>query len=60
MTIDPAFLELLACPRCRGGLRMEAAREELHCAVCSLAYPVKDGIPDLLPESGRSTVDESN
>ena len=58
MTIDPAFLEILACPRCRTGLRWVAEREELLCAACALAYPVKDGIPDLLPESGRSAVDE--
>ncbi len=59
MTIDPAFLEILACPRCRAELSWEAEREELLCAACALAYPVKDGIPDLLPESGRSTADDT-
>ncbi len=59
MSIDAAFLEILACPRCRGSLAWLAEREELHCAACALAYPVEAGIPDLLPESGRVTTNES-
>jgi uncharacterized protein YbaR (Trm112 family) len=58
MSFDSAFLDILACPRCRASLAWVERRAELHCADCSLAYPVKDGIPDLLPESGRSTADD--
>lgn len=41
---------VLACPRCRQGLAVAPA--ELRCAGCGAAYPVKDGVPDLLPWAG--------
>ncbi len=43
---------LLACPRCRGPLddAGSAAAPALRCAVCSVAYPVEQGIPVLLAE----------
>ena len=52
--LDPAFLALLACPLCRGPLRLAAGGEALRCEACRKAYPIVDGIPDLLPESGRN------
>ena len=54
MKLDPALLEILACPLCRGELDWLEAKAELVCAACAKAYPVVDGIPDLLPESGRN------
>ena len=45
---DPAVLSQLACPACRGGLRLEETR--LVCAGCGRAYPVVDGIPVLIAE----------
>ena len=59
MTFDVSMLEILACPRCRGELAWVAEKEELLCSACALAYPVAAGIPDLLPESGRSVNDAS-
>ncbi len=53
MQLDPSLLEILACPLCRGDLTWVEADDELVCAACAKAYPVLDGIPDLLPESGR-------
>jgi hypothetical protein len=26
---------------------------EFHCAACRLAYPIRDGVPELLPEEAR-------
>jgi uncharacterized protein len=55
MKFDPAMLEILACPTCKGGLKLVAGdRPGLNCSTCRLSYPLVDGIPDLLPESGRS------
>ena len=48
VTLDPALLALLACPRCKGPLVYDAERSQLTCAVCAKAYAVKDGIPDLV------------
>jgi len=59
MKLDPAFIALMACPVCRGGLRLDEAKAELVCDACDCAYPVRDGIPDLLPESGRSLREEA-
>ncbi len=57
----PDLLDILACPLCKGALTLAAAREEggeivagtLACAACDEAYPIEDGIPDLLPPDLR-------
>lgn len=56
MTIDPALLEILACPRCRASLRDDREAGELVCTSeeCGLAYPVRDGIPVLLVDEARA------
>lgn len=62
MEFDRELLKILACPSCLGPLGAQSADEagpELVCEACRVAYPVKDGIPDLLPESAR-TLDESD
>ena len=54
-TLDPALLELLACPASRHPLRLDEAAAELVCTDpgCGLAYPVRDGIPVLLVDEAR-------
>ncbi|UCF69638.1 MAG: Trm112 family protein [Acidobacteriota bacterium] len=44
---------MLACPRCREKLVLVEDESGLRCVRCRLFYPVQDGIPQLLPESGR-------
>lgn len=51
MNIDPALLEIIVCPDCHGSLAAQS--EELVCADCGLAYPVKDDIPVLLVDEAR-------
>jgi SAM-dependent methyltransferase len=51
--MNPAVLELLACPACKGDLRDEGAA--LACAACEARYEVKDGIPDLRVPSDTRT-----
>ena len=51
MNLDPALLEIIVCPDCRGDLAVEA--EELVCQSCGLAYPVRDDIPVLLVDEAR-------
>ena len=55
MRIDPALLEVLACPSCRSPLRVDEAASELVCTSgsCGLAYPVRDDIPVLLVDEAR-------
>ena len=55
MDLDPGLLEILACPACRAGLRVDEAAQELLCTGCGLAYPVRDDIPVLLVDEARPT-----
>ena len=51
-TLDPWFLELLACPGCDAHppLTLDVARNTLNCACGRYAFPIRDGIPILLIE----------
>jgi len=50
---DPKMLELLVCPLTRDTLIYDAARQELISRAAKLAYPIRDGIPIMLPEEAR-------
>jgi uncharacterized protein len=51
--IDPKLLEILVCPLTKGPLDYDAARQELISSQARLAYPIRDGIPIMLPEEAR-------
>lgn len=51
--LDPAVLELLVCPVTRGPLSYDAKADELVSKDAKLAYPVRDGIPIMLPDEAR-------
>ena len=51
--MDKKLLEILVCPVCKGQLRFDKAKAELVCKVDRLAYPIRDGIPIMLPEEAR-------
>jgi uncharacterized protein YbaR (Trm112 family) len=51
--IDPKLLELLVCPLTKGRLDYDAERQELISSGAKLAYPIRDGIPIMLPEEAR-------
>ena len=53
MKLDPALLEILACPDCKQPLRADHDASELVCTGCGLAYPVRDDIPVLLIDEAR-------
>ena len=57
--IDTRLLELLACPLTKGPLVWDAERGELVSRLAKLAYPVRDGIPVMLPSEARA-VDPEN
>ena len=52
--IDVRMLELLACPLTKGPLVWDAERGELVSRLARLAYPVRDGIPVMLPSEART------
>jgi uncharacterized protein YbaR (Trm112 family) len=51
--IDPRLLEILVCPLTKGPLEYDRAAGELISRRAGLAYPVRDGIPIMLPEEAR-------
>ncbi len=53
LEIDPKLLELLVCPLTKGNLAYDRERNELISRLARLAYPVRDGIPILLPSEAR-------
>jgi hypothetical protein len=52
-TVDPKLLEILVCPMTKGALEYDAAKQELVSRSAKLAYPIRDGIPIMLPEEAR-------
>jgi uncharacterized protein len=51
--VDPRLLEILVCPVTRATLSYDAARQELISRAAKLAYPIRDGVPIMLPEEAR-------
>ena len=56
-SIDPKLLEILVCPLTKGPLEFDAARQELSSRAAKLAYPIRDGIPIMLPDEARQLED---
>jgi uncharacterized protein len=52
------MMDILACPTCKGGLKLTAVEEKgdevitgsLYCAKCQVTYPITGAIPNLLPQ----------
>jgi len=52
-TVDPKLLEILVCPLTKTPLRYDAERQELISDAARLAYPIRDGVPIMLPDEAR-------
>ncbi|WP_291843702.1 Trm112 family protein [Maricaulis sp.] len=55
--VDPKLLEILVCPVTRETLHYDRDAHELISKGAGLAYPVRDGIPIMLPEEARQIED---
>ena len=55
--IDPRLLEILVCPVTRGPLVYDRARAELVSPGARLAYPIREGVPIMMPEEARTLDD---
>jgi uncharacterized protein len=51
--IDPLLLEILVCPVTKQPLNWDKEAQELISKAAGLAYPVRKGIPIMLPEEAR-------
>jgi hypothetical protein len=54
--VDPRLLEILVCPVTRGALEYDRSADELISRSANLAYPIRDGVPIMLPEEARELV----
>lgn len=55
--VDPRLLEILVCPVTHGPLSYDRIKGELISESARLAYPVRDGVPVMLPEEARALVE---
>ncbi len=51
--VDPKLLEILVCPLTKTTLEYDPVKQELISRSARLAYPIRDGIPIMLPEEAR-------
>jgi len=51
--VDPRLLEILVCPVTHGPLEYDRDKAELISRGAKLAYPIRDGVPIMLPEEAR-------
>ena len=56
--IDPLLLEILVCPVTKQPLTYDKEAQELVSKAAGLAYPVRKGIPIMLPEEARKLGEE--
>jgi len=54
MAIDKELLDILACPKCKGDVRLTGNRDGLICDACKLKYPIKDDIPVMLTDEAEN------
>ena len=55
--VEPKLLEILVCPVTKTRLEYDAERQELISKAAGLAYPIRDGIPIMLPDEARELKD---
>ena len=51
--MDAKLVEILVCPVTKGPLVYDRERQELVSKSAGLAYPIRDGIPIMLPDEAR-------
>ncbi len=55
--VDPRLLEVLVCPATHTPLEYDREAKELISRAAGLAYPIRDGVPVMLPEEARTLTD---
>lgn len=54
MAVNQELLDILACPKCKGPVKLTPSQDGLECAQCRLVYPIKDDIPIMLIEEAKA------
>lgn len=53
MALSKELLEILACPKCKGDIRLNEKEDGLICEVCRLVYEIRDDIPIMLIDEAK-------
>ena len=53
MGIDKTLLDIIACPKCKGDLKLKDDESGLICARCKLIYEIKEDIPNMLIDEAK-------
>ena len=51
--IKQELLDILACPKCKGPVQLNAEKNELICQACKLVYEIRDDIPIMLIDEAK-------
>jgi uncharacterized protein YbaR (Trm112 family) len=51
--MDDRLLDILACPVCKGPLKLQRDAQVLVCRAERLAFPIREGVPMMLEEDAR-------
>ncbi|SFR48372.1 hypothetical protein SAMN05216203_0744 [Marinobacter daqiaonensis] len=52
--MDKKLIAMLACPVCKGDLKLDKERQELVCYGDGMAFPIREGIPVMLASEART------
>jgi uncharacterized protein YbaR (Trm112 family) len=53
MSVKKELLEVLACPKCKGDIRLSAKSDYIVCDHCKLLYEIKEDIPIMLIDEAK-------
>ena len=53
MALSQELLDILACPRCKGEVKLNQGQDGLVCEACRLVYPIRDDIPIMLIDQAQ-------
>jgi len=53
MALSKELLEVLACPKCKGDIKLNEKKDALICDRCRLIYPIRDDIPVMLIDEAK-------
>ena len=51
--ISPELLNILACPKCKGEVKLTENEDGLICESCGLLYEIREGIPVMLIDEAK-------
>jgi uncharacterized protein YbaR (Trm112 family) len=51
--ISKELLDILACPKCKGPVKLTEEADGLICKACQLLYEIRDDIPVMLIDEAK-------